>query len=78
MDEWSRHVRGKIYITDLGKNDMMDLFTGPEAIGRYLVWVPCPDEDRHIIADEGNDLEVLMKKYNVPLHRVERFGAFFL
>lgn len=76
MDKWEKLIKNKAYITDLGKNCTMEFHTVHAVIGRYIVWMPKPNSDRHFIAEEGNDLEELMRKHDIPLQRVQRLGAF--
>lgn len=76
MKQWDILIRHKPYITDLGKNCTMKLHMIHAIVGRYIVWQPIPNSDRHFIAEEGNDLEELMKKYNVPQERIQRLGPF--
>lgn len=76
MQKWDKLIRHKPYITDLGKNCTMDFHMIHAVVGRYIVWLPMPDSDRHFIAEEGNDLEELMKKYDIPHERVQRLGSF--
>lgn len=76
MEIWDKLIRHKPYITDLGKNCTMDFHMIHAVVGRYIVWLPMASGDRHFIAEEGNDLEELMKKYDIPQERVQRLGPF--
>ena len=76
MDQWEKLVKNKAYITDLGKNCIMEFHTVHAVVGRYIVWLPKPNSNRHFIAEEGNNLEELMEKYDIPFQRVQRLGAF--
>lgn len=76
MDQWEKLVKNKAYITDLGKNCIMEFHTVHAVVGRYIVWLPKPNSNRHFIAEEGNNLEELMEKYDVPFQRIQRLGAF--
>ena len=75
MDDWDKLVKNKAYITDLGKNCTMEFHTVHAVVGRYIVWVPKPNSNRHFIAEEGNNLEELMERYDVPPQRIQRLGA---
>lgn len=74
--QWEKLIRLKPYITDLGKNCTMDFHMIHAVVGRYIVWLPMANSDRHFIAEEGNDLAELMKKYDIPQERVQRLGPF--
>ena len=74
MKKWDILIRHKPYITDLGKNCTMEFHMIHAVVGRYIVWLPMAGVDRHFIAEEGNDLEELMKKYDIPFERIQRLG----
>ena len=74
--QWEKLIRLKPYITDLGKNCTMDFHMIHAVVGRYIVWLPMANSDRHFIAEEGNDLAELMKKYDIPQERIQRLGPF--
>lgn len=65
--EWNVLALGKTFITDMG--DCMQGYGNN--LCRYAVWVPYPEESsKHRIAQVGNDLEILKKKFNVEQNYV--------
>ena len=77
MDDWDKLVKNKAYITDLGKNCTMEFHTVHAVVGRYdRSGIPKPNSNRHFIAEEGNNLEELMERYDAPPQRIQRLGAF--
>lgn len=70
--EWENVTEGKIFITDLGKQVIVE--QGIENL-RYAVWKPEQSTRRHQIIEVGNDLEQLQKKYDVPTELVMRVSA---
>ncbi len=76
MDDWEKLIRNKPYITDMGKNCTVEFHMIHAVVGRYIVWLPIVNADRHFIAEEGNNLEELMERYSVPPERIQRLGSF--
>lgn len=68
---WEKLFSGKCFISDLGEEQLIKNEEGKEFIlGRYAIWAPFPEAKNHQIVEVGNDLEALMKKYNIPSDRV--------
>ena len=57
MKEWETMTAEKAFITDLGADS--------EQFCRFAVWIPEQEKGKHRIAEVGNDLERLKKKYAV-------------
>lgn len=71
MDEWTRVTANKVFISDLGENQMAEIAGVKTEIGRFAVWAPVP-KGNHNVVEVGSDVTVLMKKYDVPQERVLR------
>lgn len=70
MDAWENMTAEKTFITDLGEE------RGQEGqFCRFAVWLPEKEEAKHRIAEVGNDLENLKKKYAVEPEYVFRVAA---
>ena len=76
MDTWKHLVGDRSFISDLGKNQEADIAGTITVLGRYAVWVSVPGTDRHRIVEVGDDLSVLMEKYDVPSELVLKLGSF--
>ncbi len=61
MKEWETMTAEKAFITDLGATTTAD----SEQFCRFAVWIPEQEKGKHRIAEVGNDLERLKKKYAV-------------
>ncbi len=61
MKEWEMMTAEKAFITDLGATTTAD----SEQFCRFAVWIPEQEKGKHRIAEVGNDLERLKKKYAV-------------
>ena len=70
MDEWMKLTRDKVFISDLGKDRTAEIGGRETVVGRYAVWAPAPDGNRHRVVEVGCDCAELMKKYDVPEERV--------
>lgn len=68
MDAWENMTAKKAFITDLGEETEQ---TGLKFC-RFAVWLPEKEEAKHRIAEVGNDLENLKKKYAVEAEYVFR------
>ena len=66
MMEWKEHVLGKLFLSDLGEEKD---FTGENGekikLGRYAVWAPISNTERHQIVEVGSNLDLLKQKYNL-------------
>lgn len=66
---WSDLTKGHNIITDLGNNAENERGRSR----RYAVWTPDTQQpDRHRIAEVGDDLDALLKKYEVKAEYVFR------
>ena len=68
MEEWQDHFGGKSFITDLGGSQTVELDGKAAELDRYAVWSPAGNG--HQIVEVGAQLDVLQKKYGVPIERV--------
>lgn len=59
MTAWEKMTSEKAFITDLGEEQTK------RQVCRFAVWLPEREETKHRIAEVGNDLESLKKKYAV-------------
>lgn len=74
MAEWNEIMEGKLFITDLGADREVQLEGKDITLGRYAVWAPIQNCDRHQIVEVGRDLAALQQKYQVPDERVCKLG----
>ncbi|MDE6261497.1 MAG: hypothetical protein K2M42_11705 [Oscillospiraceae bacterium] len=68
MEQWQDHFGGKCFITDLGSSQTVELDGRTTELDRYAVWAPAGEG--HQIVEVGAQLDVLQKKYGVPIERV--------
>lgn len=68
MEQWQDHFGGKRFITDLGSSQTVELDGKTAELDRYAVWAPT--REGHQIVEVGAQLDVLQKKYGVPIERV--------
>lgn len=68
MDEWNKEFQGQVFVTDLGGSREVEVEGVKTALSRYAVWAP--EKDRHHIVEVGADLDLLRRKYHIPLRRV--------
>ncbi len=68
MDRWDEEFRGQVFVTDLGGSREVEVEGVKTALNRYAVWIP--EKDRHRIVEVGADLDLLRRKYHIPLRRV--------
>lgn len=67
MEEWKKLTSRKYFISDLIENKQIFNEKGQKVIlGRYAVWAPSLNGERHQIVEVSSDLEFLKKKYNIP------------
>lgn len=68
--KWEELFSNKCFISDLGEDQVVN--NGGEEIlmGRYAVWSPTVGGKNHQIVEISSDLEMLMKKYDIPQDRV--------
>ena len=71
MDEWETMTADKTFITDLGA----EVGTDQQQFCRFAVWIPEKNDTRHRIAEVGNDLEGLKKKYAVASEYIFRVAV---
>ncbi|MCL2840539.1 MAG: hypothetical protein FWE05_07160 [Defluviitaleaceae bacterium] len=62
MLDWKKLMKGKPFITDLGKNELSPL--------RYAVWSPLKNSESHQVVEVSETLEGMMEKYKIPQERV--------
>lgn len=70
MSEWNELFSGKVFISDLGAPSETEIDGKSVTVGRYAVWSPVSNCDRHQVIEVGDNLEALVKKYNVPAERI--------
>ena len=76
MDTWKQLVGNRAFISDLGKSHEAEIGGTKTVVGRYAVWLPIEGSDRHQVVEVGDDLVMLQEKYDVPIERVLKLGAF--
>lgn len=74
MSDWTELMKNKIFITDLGENQMSVIGEKEVTVGRYAVWSPSKNSRNHLIIEVSENLEELQKKYSVPDNRVCRLA----
>lgn len=62
MTNWKKLMKGKPFITDLGKNPLSPL--------RYAVWSPVRNSESHQVVEVSETLPCMMEKYKIPQERV--------
>lgn len=72
MEEWTRLMGGKAFITDLGADRTVTVENVKQIMGRYAVWSPMKNSDGHTIVEIGSDLAALTSHYGIPSDRVCR------
>lgn len=70
MEEWGQLVGQKAFISDLGENQKVLVGGIETGMGRYAVWSPTKEQERHSVVEVGSDLLLLRQKYNIPEERV--------
>jgi len=65
MDEWEKLTKDKVFISDLGESQQVEINGEPTMLGRYAVWAPVPQSSRHQVVEVGDDIDALMQKYHV-------------
>ena len=63
-------MKGRLFITDLGKNQFAEISSETKVVGRYAVWAPIRNSERHQVIEVGERLEDLKEKYRIPADRV--------
>lgn len=74
MPEWNELMEGKLFITDLGADREVQLEGKGVTLGRYAVWAPIRNCDRHQIVEVSGSLSHLQQAYRVPDERVCKLG----
>lgn len=67
--DWNRYMHTKFFITDLGTISE-EQTEGIMKTGRYAVWAPIANSDRHQIVEVSDDLEILVGKYHITGDRI--------
>lgn len=70
MSQWNELMQGKLFITDLGENCHAEIDGVDTVVGRYAVWAPIRNADRHQIIEVGRELPPLAEKYSIPQERI--------
>lgn len=65
MTTWQEAIGGQPFITDMRRSRKACIDGEPVEVGRYAVWLPVPDTDRHQVVEVGDDLAQLCEKYAV-------------
>lgn len=74
MSQWEDLMQGKVFITDLGENQISVVNQQETVIGRYAVWSPVTNSTGHQIVEVDEDLDMLMSKYKIPEEMVCRLA----
>lgn len=74
MTEWTEMMEGKLFITDLGADQEAEVEGKNVTLGRYAVWAPIRNCNRHQIIEVGKDLAPLQQAYQIPNERVCKLG----
>lgn len=74
MSQWDELMQGKLFITDLGENRHAEIDGMDTVVGRYAVWAPIRNADRHQIIEVGCELLPLAEKYHIPHERICTIG----
>jgi hypothetical protein len=72
MEDWKILVGNQTFISDLGAHQTAEVHGERTRLGRYAVWSPVSNANRHQVIEVGEDLDALMRKYQVPKERVLR------
>lgn len=70
MEDWKELMEGRVFITDLGREETVRVEGKEETLARYAVWSPMRGSEGHTVVEVGSDLESLMGRYEVSLERV--------
>lgn len=69
--KWEELFFGKCFISDLGDEQVVENDNKEQIVlGRYAAWAPISGCKNHQIVEISDNLEELMKKYNIPQDRV--------
>lgn len=69
MKEWEAKNKGKCFISDIGESKSVAMAGCKSLLGRYAVWMP-DEENGHQVVEMSDNIEQLMRKYEVPQERV--------
>ena len=67
--DWNSLMHMNFFITNLGVVPENQIVDGVK-MGRYAVWAPITNSDRHQIVEVSDNLEALMQKYHVSNDRI--------
>ena len=70
MEDWKELMEGRVFSTDLGREETAQVEGKEETLARYAVWSPMQGGGGHTVVEVGGDLEALMSRYEVPSERV--------
>jgi hypothetical protein len=63
--EW-KQFEGKLFISDLGLDrEGVDQCGDRMTVGRFAVWSPISNCERHQVIEVGSDLAALQRKYDI-------------
>lgn len=65
MNDWESLTSNKLFLTDLGQDQSVEIEGRQVVLGRYAVWAPIPNSDRHQVVEVGSDLAALAAKYDL-------------
>ena len=65
MTDWESLTSNKLFLTDLGQDQSVEVEGQQVVLGRYAVWAPIPNSDRLQVVEVGSDLEALAAKYDL-------------
>lgn len=64
--DWNNLVKGRHFLTDRGEETRVETPDGDMVLGRFAVWAPIPNTDRHQVVEVGSDGDALADKYAIP------------
>ncbi len=62
--------KGVVFISDLGETQTIQRNDKEITLGQYAVWAPISGTSRHQIVEVSDDLDYLMKKYDISKDNV--------
>lgn len=68
--EWSERFANKVFITDLGESQTIEMNGKIVEMGRYAAFSPNKGQDGHQIIEVSMDCGMLCEKYRVTQDRI--------
>lgn len=75
--EFKDFVKDKLFITDVGASERLDIDGQEATVGRFAVWSPMTVGNHHAVIEVAEDLAFLQNKYGIPdemVCRIKRGG----